>query len=64
MQGVRHLKWTIRAFGVDVVGELCQNLLDNGAPGLHFYTLNHAEATLGIWRQLDLQVSDSRAAGV
>src|SRR3546814_6365885 len=39
-------KASIRAFGVDVVGELCQTLLDNGAPGLHFYTLNHAEAPL------------------
>ncbi|OZI69619.1 methylenetetrahydrofolate reductase [NAD(P)H] [Bordetella genomosp. 2] len=47
-------KASIRAFGVDVMADLCQNLLDNGAPGLHFYTLNHAEATLGIWRQLDL----------
>lgn len=47
-------KASIRAFGVDVVGELCQTLLDNGAPGLHFYTLNQAEAALGIWRELDL----------
>src|SRR5690606_12857324 len=47
-------KASIRAFGVDVVGELCQTLLDNGAPGLHFYTLNHAEAPLAIWRELDL----------
>ncbi|OZI50007.1 methylenetetrahydrofolate reductase [NAD(P)H] [Bordetella genomosp. 4] len=47
-------KASIRAFGVDVVGALCQTLLDNGAPGLHFYTLNQAEAALGIWRELDL----------
>lgn len=47
-------KASIRAFGVDVVSELCQTLLDNGAPGLHFYTLNQAEAALGIWRELDL----------
>jgi methylenetetrahydrofolate reductase (NADPH) len=47
-------KASIRAFGIDVIGELCQNLLDNGAPGLHFYTLNQAEIPLAIWRGLDL----------
>ena len=45
-------KASIRAFGVDVVTELCQTLLDNGAPGVHFYTLNHAEAPMAIWREL------------
>ncbi len=45
-------KASIRAFGVDVVTELCQTLLDNGVPGLHFYTLNQSEATLGIWKNL------------
>ena len=44
---------SIRAFGVDVVTELCQTLLDNDAPGLHFYTLNNAEATLAIWKGLN-----------
>ncbi len=47
-------KASIRAFGVDVVTELCQNLLDNGAPGLHFYTLNHAEAPLAVWKELSV----------
>lgn len=36
---------SIRAFGLDVVSDLCQRLLDNGAPGLHFYTLNAADVT-------------------
>ncbi|AUL45686.1 methylenetetrahydrofolate reductase [NAD(P)H] [Bordetella trematum] len=45
-------KASIRAFGQDVVTDLCQNLLDNGAPGLHFYTLNQSEATMGIWKNL------------
>jgi methylenetetrahydrofolate reductase (NADPH) len=40
---------------VDVVTELCQTLLDNGAPGLHFYTLNHAEAPLAVWKELAVQ---------
>ncbi|WP_209020006.1 methylenetetrahydrofolate reductase [NAD(P)H] [Allopusillimonas soli] len=45
---------SIRAFGTEIVGRMCQHLLDGGAPGLHFYTLNNAEATQGIWRQLRL----------
>ncbi len=45
-------KESIRAFGADVVTDLCQTLLDNDVPGLHFYTLNNAEATLAIWRGL------------
>jgi methylenetetrahydrofolate reductase (NADPH) len=43
---------SIKAFGVDVVGDLCRRLLDGGAPGLHFYTMNQATATLAIWAQL------------
>jgi methylenetetrahydrofolate reductase (NADPH) len=45
-------KESIRAFGADVVTQLCQTLLENDVPGLHFYTLNNAEATLAIWRGL------------
>jgi methylenetetrahydrofolate reductase (NADPH) len=44
---------SIRAFGHDVVAGLCQTLLDGGAPGLHFYTMNQAESTLGLWRTLE-----------
>jgi len=43
---------SLRAFGTDVVTSLCQTLLDGGAPGLHFYTLNNADATLAIARNL------------
>jgi len=45
---------SIRAFGLDVVTRLCDDLLKNGAPGLHFYTLNQAELTNTIWRRLGL----------
>lgn len=45
---------SIRAFGLEVITTLCQQLLDAGAPGLHFYTLNQSEATLGIWQNLGL----------
>jgi methylenetetrahydrofolate reductase (NADPH) len=43
---------SIRAFGIDVVSRLCEQLLDGGAPGLHFYTLNQAAATKAIWGQI------------
>ena len=43
---------SIRAFGIDVVAELCQTLLENQVPGLHFYTLNNAAATLAIWKSI------------
>ncbi|MBL3590846.1 MAG: methylenetetrahydrofolate reductase [NAD(P)H] [gamma proteobacterium endosymbiont of Lamellibrachia anaximandri] len=44
----------IRAFGAEVVTELCRRLLDGGAPGLHFYTMNQATPTLKIWNNLGL----------
>lgn len=45
---------SIRAFGLDVVTELCRRLLDTGAPGLHFYSMNQAELTLDICQRLGL----------
>ncbi|TNF33397.1 MAG: methylenetetrahydrofolate reductase [NAD(P)H] [Gammaproteobacteria bacterium] len=45
---------SIRAYGADVVTDMCQRLLDAGVPGLHFYTLNQAEATLKVWENLSL----------
>lgn len=45
---------SIRAFGLDVVTELCERLLALGAPGLHFYTLNQATLPLEILRRLRL----------
>ncbi|HWI13048.1 MAG TPA: methylenetetrahydrofolate reductase [NAD(P)H] [Burkholderiales bacterium] len=45
---------SIRAFGLDVVTELCDRLLQHGAPGLHFYTLNQAGLTTVIWQRLGL----------
>ena len=44
----------IRAFGLDVTLRLCETLLERGAPGLHFYTLNRTEPTRTIWEQLGL----------
>ena len=45
---------SIRAFGLDVVTDLCAKLLRHGAPGLHFYTLNQAGLTTTIWQRLGL----------
>lgn len=43
---------SIRAFGEEFVTQLCERLLQAGAPGLHFYTLNRAEASIAIMRNL------------
>jgi len=45
---------SVRAFGLDVVTDLCARLLEEGAPGLHFYTLNTAGLTTAIWQRLAL----------
>jgi methylenetetrahydrofolate reductase (NADPH) len=45
---------SIRAFGLDVVSSLCEQLLCGGAPGLHFYSMNQSAATLEICRRLSL----------
>lgn len=44
----------IQQFGEQVVTEMCDELLAAGAPGLHFYTLNQAEPSLAIWKNLAL----------
>lgn len=43
---------SIRAFGLDVVTDLCARLLEQGAPGLHFYSMNQSSLTLEICRRL------------
>jgi methylenetetrahydrofolate reductase (NADPH) len=50
----------IRAYGLDVVTDLCRRLLDGGAPGLHFYTMNQAGPTLAICEQLGLTTAPAR----
>lgn len=44
---------SIREFGLDVVTKLCERLLAGGAPGLHIYTLNRANATMRLWQRLN-----------
>ena len=45
---------SIFKFGVDVVTELCDDLLNNDAPGLHFFTMNKSAASCAIWKNLGL----------
>ena len=45
---------SIRAFGLDLVTELCERLLKGGAPGLHFYSMNQSALTCEICRRLGL----------
>jgi methylenetetrahydrofolate reductase (NADPH) len=45
---------SIRALGLDFVTGMCDHLLRNGAPGLHFYTLNQAGLVSTIWQRLGL----------
>ncbi|MDB5796555.1 MAG: 5,10-methylenetetrahydrofolate reductase [Paucimonas sp.] len=45
---------SIKAFGLDVVSDLCERLIAGGAPGLHFYSLNQAAATTELWKRLRL----------
>lgn len=47
---------SLQTFGEEVVSDLCRRLLEAGAPGIHFYTLNRANPTLKLWRNLDLPV--------
>ncbi len=54
MEGFGDDTASIRAFGLDVVTDLCAKLLEGGAPGLHFYTLNQAGLSSTIWQRLGL----------
>ncbi|QTR50606.1 methylenetetrahydrofolate reductase [NAD(P)H] [Candidatus Thiothrix anitrata] len=45
---------SIAAFGEEFISLLCENLLETGAPGLHFYTMNRVEPTMSIWKNIGL----------
>lgn len=57
LEELQYDKEALVEFGVSVVTRLCQTLLRNGAPGLHFYTINQSEATLKLWGRLALSVT-------
>ncbi len=52
LQGLGDDVASIRAFGLDVVGRLCEQLVAGGAPALHFYTMNQSAATLELCQRL------------
>jgi methylenetetrahydrofolate reductase (NADPH) len=52
VEGLAHDPPSLQAFGTDVLTRLCQRLLELGAPGLHFYTMNSAEPVRTIWTRL------------
>ncbi len=52
LQGFGDDSASIKAFGLDVVTDLCEQLRAGGAPGLHFYTMNQSATTLEICRRL------------
>ena len=52
MEGFMDDAASIRAFGIDVVTELCERLIKGGAPGIHFYTMNQSAVTLEICKRL------------
>ena len=52
LQGFGDDTESIKAFGLDVIAALCERLREGGAPGLHFYTMNQAPATLELVRRL------------
>ena len=54
MEGFMDDAASIRAFGLDVVARLCERLIQGGAPGIHFYTLNQSGRTLELCRRLGL----------
>jgi methylenetetrahydrofolate reductase (NADPH) len=52
MEGFMDDAASVRAFGIDVVTELCERLIKGGAPGLHFYTMNQSAVTVEICKRL------------
>ena len=62
LQGFGDDTASIKAFGLDVVTDLCARLLERGAPALHFYTMNQSAATLEICRRLGLSAPLAAAA--
>jgi len=46
----------VRALGIDLCSEMCQRLIDEGVPGIHFITMNRSTATREVWQNLAANV--------
>jgi methylenetetrahydrofolate reductase (NADPH) len=57
LEELEHDKPALLDFGLSVVTRLCETLLRNGAPGLHFYTINQADPTIRLWSNLALPIA-------
>jgi len=55
LEQYQHDEQSLQAFGLDVVTHLCFDLLDNGVPGLHFYTLNKTDPVKEICQRVGFQ---------
>ncbi|MEP5765780.1 MAG: methylenetetrahydrofolate reductase [NAD(P)H] [Halieaceae bacterium] len=62
LEGYAGDKESIRKFGIEVVTQLCQTLIDNGCPGIHFYTMNQLEPTRTIYNNLGIEPGRASAA--
>ena len=62
LEGIKDDADKVKAYGIKIGTELCQHLLDTGAPGLHFYTCNLEKATLGIMSNLGVKQTVPDAA--
>ncbi len=54
---------SIRQFGIDVATELCEQLLANGVPGLHFYSMNQSVASIAICKNIGIDKKIKESAG-
>ncbi|MEE4660613.1 MAG: methylenetetrahydrofolate reductase [NAD(P)H] [Halieaceae bacterium] len=63
LEGFGDDRESIRSFGIEVVTQLCQTLLDNGCPGIHFYTMNQLEPVATIYRNLGIDDGKAPASG-
>ncbi|KRP27083.1 MAG: 5,10-methylenetetrahydrofolate reductase [OM182 bacterium BACL3 MAG-120924-bin41] len=52
LEFLEHDDHALREFGLDVVTDLCEQLLAGGAPGLHFYSMNQADSVTRLWQNL------------
>ena len=56
LEELQNDKIALQEFGINAVTRLCETLLRNGAPGLHFYSINQSGPTLRLWKNLALAV--------